>query len=1059
MARRPISALAVLLAAALLSGCPENKPRLSLSEARAATDFTTRGGGEGRTPVSTFRSSADILGLLETEKPDPARITRLKEEAAALPPAGLSSSQAVAFYVQRGLAAGELGGLEQRIADLMTAAELSRTQQVGDRSRVLQELSKAQLRGGRFNDAIATRREEIAWIESTPSGLNGRLFGAYSFMTQISAKAGNFKEAEAWLGKLKQLYTRSRSWKSIDIFGPSWEASTLDAEAGLAAQAGRLVEAEKLFGELLAAIDRTIEATARWTPDQAPPAGNLEQWRDDRVAARAQVIARQGRLQEAENEMLQALGNQVKRRGRYAAETADMLRAYTELLLELGRGGEAETLGRIAVETYGQIGHRPDSTSLAAARVLVGRALTQLRRDRDSVALFREVEQGLANDPKRVERLVGGNASYAISLIRTGNPQQAVRVLETGLSMRVAAQGEDHVETAEIRGLLGAAKAAVGDRAGAMAAFKTSIPVLIQGVEAESVGGAPVRRMRTFRIILESYMGLLAEFGEQIQGMDVMAESFRIADTAQGSSVQQAIAANAARAAVRDADLSDLVRREQDGRQQLAALRSMLSELLGSPSGQTSPEIITATRRDIVTLDAAVTSLNGEIDRRFPAFADLMQPKAVSPAQIQSLLVPGEAMVLTYVGEDRIFAWAIPKTGAPVFAATPVERSELNGMIRSLRQQLDPETGTEITLDLAMAHRLYQLVLEPVAAGWRDAATLTVVPDKMLGQFPFAALVTKAGAKAQDGPGQPLFSGYASVPWLIRNMAVVQLPSASSLVALRGEGSVVTHAERAFIGFADPFFNLKQLAEAQVPHRATVRGANGRTISFVRRNLPDSRGLDTRSLARLPRLPDTAEEVSAIAQVLGADSADVVLGVAANTRTVQAMDLSNRRVVMFATHGLKAGDIDGLTQPALALSSPEVTHVGGSGLLSVDDVLGLKLNADWVVLSACNTAAPEGEGAEAISGLGRAFFYAGTRSVLVTSWAVETTSARLLTTETFRRVAADPKTSRGEALRQAMLAVMDSPGLRSASTGAIEFSYAHPMFWAPYVLVGDGRGN
>jgi CHAT domain-containing protein len=192
--------------------------------------------------------------------------------------------------------------------------------------------------------------------------------------------------------------------------------------------------------------------------------------------------------------------------------------------------------------------------------------------------------------------------------------------------------------------------------------------------------------------------------------------------------------------------------------------------------------------------------------------------------------------------------------------------------------------------------------------------------------------------------------------------------------------------------------------------------------------------------------------------VLGADPArDVVLGTDVNIATIRGTDLSDRRVVMFATHGLKANDLPGLTQPALALSNPQVAQVDGNGLLTVDDVLGLKLNADWVVLSACNTAAPEGEGAEAVSGLGRAFFYAGTRAVLVTSWAVETTSAAMLTTETFRRVAATPGLGRAEALRQAMLAVMDAPGLKDPASGRIEYSYAHPMFWAPYILVGDGR--
>ena len=103
---------------------------------------------------------------------------------------------------------------------------------------------------------------------------------------------------------------------------------------------------------------------------------------------------------------------------------------------------------------------------------------------------------------------------------------------------------------------------------------------------------------------------------------------------------------------------------------------------------------------------------------------------------------------------------------------------------------------------------------------------------------------------------------------------------------------------------------------------------------------------------------------------------------------------------------------------------------------TLEDVLGLKLNADWVVLSACNTAAADGRAEEALSGLARGFFYAGSRSLLVTHWAVESESAK--------HYAAKPQAAKAESLRQAMLKVMSLP------------QYAHPAYWAPYALVGDG---
>jgi len=134
-----------------------------------------------------------------------------------------------------------------------------------------------------------------------------------------------------------------------------------------------------------------------------------------------------------------------------------------------------------------------------------------------------------------------------------------------------------------------------------------------------------------------------------------------------------------------------------------------------------------------------------------------------------------------------------------------------------------------------------------------------------------------------------------------------------------------------------------------------------------------------------------------------------------------------------------------------------VAGIDGDGLLTMGEIFGLKLDADWVVLSACNTGSGDGAGAEAVSGLGRAFFYAGTRALLVSNWPVETTSAKALTTDIFRRQAEDAGLSRAQALRGAMLGLMDGPGYLDGE-GRTVYSYAHPIFWAPFTLIGDGGG-
>jgi CHAT domain-containing protein len=289
------------------------------------------------------------------------------------------------------------------------------------------------------------------------------------------------------------------------------------------------------------------------------------------------------------------------------------------------------------------------------------------------------------------------------------------------------------------------------------------------------------------------------------------------------------------------------------------------------------------------------------------------------------------------------------------------------------------------------------------------------------------------------------------------------LPSVAVLRTLRSvpPGDAT---RRAFVGFGDPWFSAEQAAAAQEPviQMAALSGRGElsvRGLPIRLRSLPQMEEFDSAELAQLPRLPETAGEISDLALALNADlTRDVFTGKAANEHQVKTMDMSGYKVIAFATHGLVPGDLNGLTQPALALTSPQVAGVEGDGLLTMGEILGLKLDADWVVLSACNTAAAGGAGAEAVSGLGRAFFYAGTRALLVSNWAVHSASAKALTTKLFARLAADAGLSRAEALRQTMVDMIDDGVYADEASGKAVFSYAHPIFWAPFTLIGDGGG-
>jgi CHAT domain-containing protein len=420
-------------------------------------------------------------------------------------------------------------------------------------------------------------------------------------------------------------------------------------------------------------------------------------------------------------------------------------------------------------------------------------------------------------------------------------------------------------------------------------------------------------------------------------------------------------------------------------------------------------------------------------------------------------LRPDEALMSFYFGSKSSFVWVVAKEGPMSFAALPVNAEAIADKVTTLRAALEPEAATMSDIppfDLALGYELYSLLLKPVESGWRPAKNLVVVTNGALGLLPLSLLPTAPSA-VDTKEGEPLFAGYRDVPWLARTHAVTMVPSTAALRTLRELPPGSSKREK-LIGFGDPLFSEQQAKDASRADETLEVAAVTRGIPLKRRAVPQTQGVDSAELALLPRLPDTADELRAMALALEADPAKVLyLGKEANERRVRTSDLSKFKIIAFATHGLVPGDLNGLIQPALALTAPSVAGVDGDGLLTMEKILSLKLDADWVVLSACNTAAGAGAGAEAASGLGRAFFYAGTRAILVTNWSVHSASARQLVSDLFRRQSTDPKLTRGEALRQAMMALADGPGYTDPS-GKTLLTYGHPLFWAPYSIIGDG---
>jgi CHAT domain-containing protein len=191
-----------------------------------------------------------------------------------------------------------------------------------------------------------------------------------------------------------------------------------------------------------------------------------------------------------------------------------------------------------------------------------------------------------------------------------------------------------------------------------------------------------------------------------------------------------------------------------------------------------------------------------------------------------------------------------------------------------------------------------------------------------------------------------------------------------------------------------------------------------------------------------------------VGQALGASDDDVFLGARATEKVLKGISeegrLGTARVVHFATHGLIGGETEILTrsriEPALILTPPDEPTEEDDGLLTASEAAQLKLNADMVILSACNTAAGDGKAGEALSGLARAFFYAGSRALLASHWYVNSAAAVDLVTMMAAEMAKAKDTGRAEALRRSMMAQVRYGGYR-----------AHPSYWAPFVLVGEGE--
>ena len=1035
--------LILFLASCVTSAKWGGPKAVSLEEAKKITATF-----EGHSFTPPPRTINDITKVLAQEKPDDMKyFQKALELADHTPPATKDTLKLANFYLKRAYAAHGVGRAKQQVEDYRLAVKY------GHQSTAMWQLGYAEAMGGNFSRGLQIMERSIA-MENSPVAKSIWM----AVIATVYAKIGDLSAAQNTLDLADQ--NRNQAIMTLRRM-PSLVRAKMDS--AISRGRGQVLDS---MGHLRKGEDHHRRAVEKLEPykdatdvsDLDPKLLSLAY--NFRIESLARNLLRQGRLIEAEVQARRALRGALKSHGRYSVHTGAILRNLNKVIFEQGRYAEAETLARANLDIYRRTGTATDSVMLALARATLADAVLAQMRWEEALKAYDAIREALKTDSVAYERTISKRVNLWLALIKGGRGSEAMVLVRPAFERKKSLLGEAHYGTAETRGVLAMALAAMGDRERALEEFAGAVPVLLQSANRSESGGE-TQTAREFRLslILDAYIQLLADIrGTPLEGkagVDAAAEAFRLADVVRGRTVKRALDASSARAAAKDPALADLARREQDALTQIGALNGLLSNVLSAPGDQQKPEAIKDLRSRIDHLHSARVALMKEIEARFPDYADLIDPKPVSIDEARSNLRHGEALVATYVSEGGTYVWAIPHQGPSEFSSTDLNEKKTVQMVKALRTSLDPQGGTLGSIpafDLKTAYSLYEALLKPVEAGWKDAKNLLLVAHGALGFLPFSVLSTKDMTLGPET--KPLFSNYRSVPWLARTHTVTALPSVASLRTLRNLPAG-DPGRKSFTGFGDPYFSPAQVTKKEEKTKfASAKKIQGSPVK--RRGLLKAVVQDSASIGILPPLPDTADEVRGIASALKADlESDVFLGKAASEEQVKSMDLSGVKVLAFATHGLLPGELDGLSQPALALSAPAVTGGREDGLLTMGEILGLRLNADWVVLSACNTGAGDGAGAEAVSGLGRAFFYAGTRALLVSNWPVETTSAKSLTTELFRRQAADQTLSRSEALNRTMLNLIDRTGYMDKE-GKMVFSYAHPVFWAPFSIVGDG---
>lgn len=549
---------------------------------------------------------------------------------------------------------------------------------------------------------------------------------------------------------------------------------------------------------------------------------------------------------------------------------------------------------------------------------------------------------------------------------------------------------------------------------------------------------------------LQDYALLLAQLSQQgaenPKALSTMLDGFLVAEQARGWLVQAAVAKAMARKQARHSSDAKLAKAIDDLRRRRQKLWGTLHSLYGQTTQETfHSEKVRSLKREAQEVQQALEKGLADLETSFPKYAELAFPKPLDLPAIQALLEPGEALISFFAWEHVFQIWLVRLGHPPVSYNSGIPKTQISNLVSQVRASL---ASAKRPFAVQEAHQLYQWLFQPLESHLSGVKNIIIIPDEVLLPLPFSALITEAKGSGYDQLSQlssstlsltdSSFNAYTKVAWLIKRFPITVVPSASAFKLLRQSVQGSQNGKDRFIGFGDPVFS-----------------GNGRERGG---KMPLLRGSHVAfdQLRMMNALPGTQQELRAIAQTLGVNpETNLFLQKRATEAQVRQLlhsgRLGNTQVLSFATHGLLAGQLSGLVEPALVLTIPARPSQEDDGLLTMGEILDLELpNVKWVILSACNTAGGDGSG-QGLTGLARAFFFAGAKALLVSHWSVDDRATQDLMTEVFQLFAQDTSLSKSAALRQGMLAVLEQK-----TKGSFPY-FSHPYAWAPFFLVGDGQ--